>query len=336
MSGSLLAYFLPKLGHEVEVYESAKTPKVICGCGITTDVFQELAISCDLNPKSFILWKGKQLILKFPNRETKIVVINSCTFNKQKFLRTVIKNSEAKFHFGQKLSYLNYEKYDLVIDATGIRDCLKRLPKDTFFICYQVKATFKPKLPYPDFFIDFSKPLIKYLWMFPLSPYEAYVGCYSHKGKITRLMVLEFLNKFKGKILEERGKLVRLNSPQESLPFIRNNVVGVGNSIGAISSIGEGNTLSILTIKILLDNLNDLKEYQKKILEKLGWLKHDYAAFHAWTKNQKIKLLYHASKCRNHYQTRLKKPFIQALQMYLTFMKNRPPNLDEKLIKKQT
>jgi flavin-dependent dehydrogenase len=223
-----------------------------------------------------------------------------------------------------RLKVKDFSKYDLVIDASGIRAGLGKLPKDKFYICYQVRAAFEPKLPYSNFLIDFSKPVEKYLWMFPLSRKKALIGCCALKGRIARMAVLDFLNSHKGTILVEQGKLLRLNFLQESLPFIKSNIVGVGNSIGAITSLGEGNVLSIITVKLLLDNIKDLQEYQKKVFEKLGWLKYDYAAYNDWTENRKIRLIYNLVKCRKNYKKYLKFQLRQTLQMLMVLLKNKP------------
>jgi hypothetical protein len=75
--------------------------------------------------------------------------------------------------------------------------------------------------------------------------------------------------------------------------------------VGAITSLGEGNALSITTVKLLLNNLTALNEYPKQLLEKLGWLKHDHAAHANWSKNE-LKFLYHTTKCFHHYKTQFK------------------------------
>jgi flavin-dependent dehydrogenase len=223
-----------------------------------------------------------------------------------------------------KLPPQDYSKYDLVIDASGIRACLGKVPRDNFHMCYQVKATFEPTLPYPDCLIDFSSPVEKYLWMFPISQREAFVGCCALKGRIARMVVLDFLHNHKGTILVEQGKLLRLNFPQESLPFIKDNVVGVGTSVGAITSLGEGNVPSIITVKLLLDNIKDLQEYKKKVFEILGWLKYDYAAYNDWINNNKIGFIYNSMKCRKYYESRFIFQFRQTLQTLVVLLKSKP------------
>ena len=51
LSGSLLAYFLPRMGHEVEVYEYNADPRVVCGGGISIDALRDISIRSDLNPE---------------------------------------------------------------------------------------------------------------------------------------------------------------------------------------------------------------------------------------------------------------------------------------------
>jgi flavin-dependent dehydrogenase len=320
-SGSLLAYWIPKLGHEVDVYELRSHPRVVCGCGVPTDLFKEVAEACDLDPESYILWRGRHIIMKFISAKIKQKIRNLCTFKKQKFIQDVVNKSNAHFYFGTKLLPQHFSEYDLVIDASGVRAVLGALPTDNFNICYQVRASFSPSLPYPDFLMDFSGQTEHYLWMFPLSQNEAYVGCGSQKGRNSRSRVLEFVDRFHGAILEEQCKRIRLKPPQESLPFIHGNIVGVGNSIGAITSLAEGIAPSMMTAKMLLDNLTDLQQYEKEVLKEIGWLEHDYAAYNAWVRNEKLKLLYHFIKVQKYYKGRFKGQFNETLQVITVLLR---------------
>ena len=126
----------------------------------------------------------------------------------------------------------------------------------------------------------------KYLWMYPLSYNTAYVGCLSINGKKAYNIVHNFIQETHATILEEQAKMLRLNPPQESQPFINGKIVGVGNSIGAITSFGKGNQPSAETVKLLTQNLTNLPQYQKQVLKHLGWLKYDYKAYTAMTQNK--------------------------------------------------
>jgi flavin-dependent dehydrogenase len=53
------------------------------------------------------------------------------------------------------------------------------------YLAYQVKAKFN-NLPYDGFYFQMSRnPHSKYLWMFPLSENEAYVGYASKNAQLT-------------------------------------------------------------------------------------------------------------------------------------------------------
>jgi flavin-dependent dehydrogenase len=324
LSGSLLAYSLPRLDHKVDVYERNSALKTVCACATDTALFKEVAEEYGLNPDSYILWQGRFLTVKFACGEIKIDAKNSCTFDKERFMQDIIENSTACFHFGEELTPRHFREYDLVIDASGIRAVLGRLPRDDLIVCYQVRASFSSGIPFPDFLMDSSESLESYLWMSPLSRNEAYVGCGSREGRKPRSAVLDFVNRHEGVALEEESKMLRLNHPYESLPFIEGNVVGVGNSIGAITSLGEGIVPSVISAKLLLNNLTDLQQYKSEVLGKLGWLRDDHAAMDAWIKNERLRLLYHFIKCRRQYETRFGTGFKQSLKVLSALMKNRP------------
>ncbi len=304
-SGSLAAYNLAESGFKVDVYEQEKKPKVVCACGIPTDFLIELARDHGLNPEDYIFWKSKNLTIRFSALTADLKIDNLCTFNKQRFIEDLIDGSSATFHFRRRIKPKEVTGYDLVIDATGTRSILGRQPWDRFALCYQVKARFT-ELPYQDFYMDLSNPKSRsYLWLFPLSERTAYVGSASQNGS-PKIQVERFIKEFKGEILKREGKTLRLNPPSKSLPFYRNRVVGVGNSIGAITSLGEGNAPSALTVKILMQNINDPEGYRRNILKELGWIEHDHAVYNALINNKRAELIYHSLKLIDVYRERFK------------------------------
>ncbi len=299
--GALLSNKLTEYGR-VDVYEQNRKPTAICGCAIPTEFLADLAKAYRLNPEDYICWEADRLITEFGNKTFHVQVGNLCTFNKQKFMEDLVNQSSATFHFRKKFPN-ETNKYNLIIDATGTREILGKLSSDRFFSTYQVKAKFT-SLPYYGFYFHFANPQEKFLWMFPLSEKEAYVGCGSKNGHYAFHRVEKFLKTHNAKTLQKQAKLLRLNPPQESLPFTNGKIVGVGNTIGAITSLGEGNALAAITVQILLKNLNNLQHYTTQILKKLKWLKHDHAAYNAWLQNKKLKTLYHILKIQKLYRER--------------------------------
>jgi len=289
-TGVILAYKLSSMGYAVDVYEQNKQVETICACGIPASFFQALARNCMLNPQDYILWTARKLIIDLGSFTIQAPV-DLCSFDKQRFMRDLAEQSTAKFHFKSK--YHGDSEHTLIIDATGTRSLLGRLPCDNYYMTYQVKAKFTPNLPYDDFYIKIDKRQgCKYLWMFPLTEKEAYVGYASINSKLAVEKVERFLRQHGAEPAERKAKLLRLNPPHESLPFIRGKIVGVGTSIGAITSLGEGNAPSAITAYLLLQNLGNLQRYMEQVLEALGWLKADHAAYNLWLKNSPKTLAY--------------------------------------------
>ncbi len=191
------------------------------------------------------------------------------------------------------------------------------MPTDNFFATYQVKAKFVSGLPEPDFYLGFPPreelSTTRYLWHFPLSEDTAFIGCMANKGENAFKMVNDFLQKARGEgneyhIYAEQARVLRLNSPQSSRPFFKGNIVGVGNSIGAITSFGEGNELAAATADLLAENIVDcscnFSRYQEKVLKRLSWLEPDYKAYDAMTHDIMLHNLPIMLRIAGHYRSR--------------------------------
>jgi flavin-dependent dehydrogenase len=301
----------------VAVYETNKTLRAICGCGIPTDSFRELAVQHGLVAGDYILWKSKELIVDADKKQRHIPMTGLCTFDKLRFMADVYSRAQARFYFSKTLQPEDFKNYDLIVDATGTRAVLGKLPTDKYYSTYQVKAEFN-SLPYPDFYMKFpagdEAKNTKFLWLFPLSDTLAYVGCGSTYGKEAYRQVQQFINEHHAEILEEQAKLLRLNPPQESLPFYNGKIVGVGNSVGAITSFGEGNQLAAETVNLLSQNLRNLPEYQKRTLKLLNWLKHDYNAYTAMTQNKTLKTALNMMKLQRIYAKRFRIQYAKLIK----------------------
>ena len=312
-SGLLLACKLSEY-EDVEVYEPNRKPKAVCACGIPTSFFSELARDYGLKPENYILWKPNSLIMDFNGKMTVTVKVGDlCTFDKQAFMDDLYSICDAKFHFRKHFPLSKISDYDLVVDATGIRAILGKNSDDRYYITYQEKVRFK-ELPCDGLYFQFINPEEKYLWLFPLSENEAYVGAAS-TIKVNNAVerVRHFLKKFHHTTLQRQAKLLRCD--YKNLPIVKGKIVGVGNSIDAITSLGEGNQPSAQTVKILLENLYDLNQYERQVRKELSWIKHDHAAYNAWAKNQKIRTFYHMLKLRKIYRERFKASFDIRLLM---------------------
>ena len=287
-SGSLLADTLSK-EHEVTVYERSQQLKVICACGIPTSRLHEIAKRHSLNAEDYILWKSKTLTTEHMGKQRCISIMGLCTFDKYRF----IKDLDVNVQFSSTLNFKSNLHADLVVDATGTRELLGRLPDDLVYVTYQVKARFKER-PVNDFYMRFPSEMGRtlYLWFFPTGEKEAYVGCGSLQGATAAEQVNHFLHKHNGETLEKQAKQLRINLPTQSLPFYKGNIVGIGGTVGAISSFGEGNEPSAVTTDLLAENITNLDEYQRQIFKHLKWLKQEYAYYNSLAQNRKLNMLF--------------------------------------------
>jgi flavin-dependent dehydrogenase len=325
-SGLLLANKI-RQNHNVTVFEKNRRLKAVCAWGIPTESLREIAEWQGLNVEDYILWESKQLIIDYRGKQRSVPVAGLCTFNKQFFMEKLSQNVNIKYATDFSSAK---ERYDLMVDATGTREGLGRLPHDLVYVTYQVRAKFD-KLPFNDFYMRFptdTNLASKYLWLFPLSDDEAFVGCGALKGEEAFQQVNQFILENNAVIIEKQAKQLRVTSPKNSRPFYcfdclgcakwqscrasvcakAFQIVGVGNSIGAISSFGEGNDTSALTAKLLTENITDLSRYEKQVLSALKWLKHDYLFYESMIQNHTVAAVYHALRNQSVYRKRLQVP----------------------------
>jgi len=275
--------------HEVTVYERSKQLKVICACGIPTSRLNEIAKQHSLNAENYVLWKSKTLITEHRGKQRCISMRGLCTFNKYQFM----KDLDVNVQYSSTMNLKSKINADLIVDATGTRELLGHLAEDSIYVTYQVKVRFKEP-PFDDFYMRFPSDMGQtlYLWFFPTGKKEAYVGCGSLQGVTAAKQVNHFLHKHNGETLEKQAKQLRVNPPIQSLPFYKEKMVGVGGSVGAISSFGEGNEPSAVTTNLLAENITDLKEYQKQVFKHLKWLNQEYAYYNSLAQNCILKMLF--------------------------------------------
>jgi flavin-dependent dehydrogenase len=267
----------------------------------------------DLNVQDYMFWRSKKLVIEYKGRRYSFPIRGLCTFDKLRFMHDLHVDVQYNYTVAPQDAP---KRFDYIVDATGSRELLGHLPNDKTYVCYQVKARFD-ELPVPDFYMKSPRsyvPGLKYLWLFPLSTTEAYVGCGAYYGSEAAAQVNDFLTEHGGVVLEKQAKKLRVNPPHESLPFhkiVKNRViVGVGGSVGAISSFGEGNEPSAMTAELLAKNICNLPRYEEKLVDALSWLKRDYQFYDSINNGSTLKLLYKALRKHGEFRRRWQVPLI--------------------------
>lgn len=154
--------------------------------------------------------------------------------------------------------------YDRVIDATGTaRAYLPAIAGDDFCRCVQFRVQGGSRAsPLPS--VQYVHG--GYAWAFPLGGGEWHVGCLSHlvdpSGLIGKTGFLD------GEARCGCKSRLRVTSPYKALPFVSENIWGVGEAIGcAYPLVGDGIVPALLSARLLLDHFDDPESYTQAILD---------------------------------------------------------------------
>ncbi|MEK0348750.1 MAG: NAD(P)/FAD-dependent oxidoreductase, partial [Nitrosopumilus sp.] len=188
-----------------------------------------------------------------------------CTYNKLGLIKDFIKDSKVLYGTAPKLKELEKE-YDMIIDCTGFhRIYLPKLKEDFFLPTYEYKVEYENGVPFDDFYLEPFPGMSGYFWYFPLGEKWAHIGAGDYKKNHVKVTDA-FLKKYGGKVIQTKGRPIRLATPDRCKPFYSGKVVGVGESIGTVfAMLGEGIIPSMQCVDIFLDNMHDFAAYEKAV-----------------------------------------------------------------------
>ncbi len=268
VAGSYLMARLKNSEHEVTGYERSteENHDSICAWGTTKPVLAAFCKKVNRNFDDFLIHDGKNMHVKMSNDlKFDIGLHGLCTYNKLALIKDFIKDSKVIYGKSVKLEELEKE-YDLIIDCTGFhRIYLPRLKEDFFLPTYEYKVEYENGVPYDDFYIEPFPGMSGYFWYFPLGEKWAIVGAGDYKKNHVKVTD-DFMKKHGGKILQTKGRPIRLATPDHCKPFYKGKVVGVGESIGTVYALlGEGIIPAMQCADIFLENMNDFAAYEKAV-----------------------------------------------------------------------
>jgi flavin-dependent dehydrogenase len=190
-----------------------------------------------------------------------------CTYNKLALIKDFIKDSKIIYGKAPKLEELEKE-YDMIVDCTGFnRVYLPKMEQDFFLPTYEYKVEYENGVPYDDFYIEPFPGMSGYFWYFPLGEKWAHIGAGDYNKNHIKATDA-FLKKHGGKVLQTKGRPIRLATPNKCKPFYKGKVVGVGESIGTVYALlGEGIIPSMQCVDIFIKNMNDFAAYEKAVDE---------------------------------------------------------------------
>ena len=279
VAGSYLGNMLQKRGHDVEVFEASKKENhwPVCAWGASRHMLERFSKQAGLDFSNYIFHVGRRLKIELPNNNEEFLELKGLvTYNKHSWEADLLK--ETKVNYGAKITReaLTLDKYDYIIDCTGLhRSLLPRSDQDFLIPAYEyllenVKGA-------EDFYVIGYKGAKGYFWYFPLDESRGYMGAGDIEKKYYGIEAF-FKQHPEATIVKKIGRPIRLAPSKRMEPFYDGNIIGVGESIGCVfPMLGEGIIPSLICCEIFLDVLDrsngnfDFKEYRKKILDTFGY-----------------------------------------------------------------
>ncbi|NOJ29606.1 MAG: dehydrogenase [Nitrososphaeraceae archaeon] len=278
------AYLMNQLSasHDMEIIGYERLPEsqhdAVCAWATSENVMSIYAKKCGLNFDDYVLHTGKHMQVDF-SRENKnsdkknsinIKLKGMVSYDKLKLIQDMIKGTKIEFGKIPKKENLESE-FDLIIDSTGFhRNYLPKPEYELWIPCVQYKVKYsEDDLPFDDFYLKAFPSMSGYFWYFPLGNGYAHIGAGDFTKQNHNLFVSRFLNKYKCEIIKKNGRPVRISPPSKSMPFTdEKKTIGVGESIGTVYALlGEGIIPSTICADIFVQNIDDMKLYEQKILE---------------------------------------------------------------------
>lgn len=258
------AYLGALLQDKAVIYEAQKEERFtsVCAWGTGYYSMKELTKVVGINFDDYVLHRGKKILVGWKEKIIDFDAYGLSTFDKPRLLKDLAKNSKVYFGTRVDRGYLE-SRYNLAVDATGPNRVLVGKPDRDFLVpTIEYKVKFDDP-PFDDFYIEPFSGYTGYLWYFPLTEREFFVGAGDVKlNHETR--VIEFIKKYKGKIIEgsRKGKAIRLLPPEYMNPIYYMNAVAVGEAAGAVYPLlGEGILPSMISAKLLYESEMNVRKY---------------------------------------------------------------------------
>jgi flavin-dependent dehydrogenase len=290
VAGSYLGHMLQKLGHNVEVFESSKRENhwAVCAWGASRHMLEKFSVQADLDFDDYVFHVGKSLRMDLPDNSVEYLDLRGLvTYDKHRWEHDLLKDVKVTYGVRCTSDTFPFEKYDYVIDCTGLhRTLLPRSEQDFLIPAYEYLLENVKGID--EFQVIAYAGASGYFWYFPLDRGRGYMGAGDVKKKY--FGVKEFFEQHpEAQIVRKIGRPIRLAPPKRMEPFFSGKVIGVGESIGCVfPMLGEGIIPSLICCDIFLDVLGnsakngenvkgngggkfDTNQYRKRVLDRFGY-----------------------------------------------------------------
>lgn len=278
--GSYLGNMLQRRGHDVEIFEASKKENhwPVCAWGASRHMLEKFSEQAGLEFDDYIFHVGKMLRMELPdNKEEYLELRGLVSYNKHEWENALLKGVKVTYGSRATRETFPFEKYDYVIDCTGLHRTLLPKSEDDFLIpAYEYLLENVHGID--EFYVIGYKGAKGYFWYFPLDKERGYMGAGDVEKKYYG--VAEFFKQHpEARVVKKVGRPIRLAPPKRMEPFYDGNIIGVGESIGCVfPMLGEGIIPSLICCDLFLEVLDgskdgkfDTKQYRKKVLDRFGY-----------------------------------------------------------------
>jgi flavin-dependent dehydrogenase len=278
--GSYLGNMLQKRGHDVEIFEASKKENhwPVCAWGASRHMLEKFSEQAGLDFDEYIFHVGKMLRMELPDdKEEYLELRGLVSYNKHEWENALLKGVKVTYGSRVTRETFPFEKYDYVIDCTGLHRTLLPKSEDDFLIpAYEYLLENVHGID--EFYVIGYKGAKGYFWYFPLDKERGYMGAGDVEKKYYG--VAEFFKQHpEARVVKKVGRPIRLAPPKRMEPFYDGNIIGVGESIGCVfPMLGEGIIPSLICCDLFLEVLDkskggkfDTKQYRKKVLDRFDY-----------------------------------------------------------------
>ena len=240
-------------------------------------MLEKFSSQAGLNFDDYILHVGLKLRMELPDdKQEYLELIGLVTYNKHRWEQDLLQGLKISYGVKCEREAFPFEKYDYVIDCTGLHRTLLPRSQDDFLIpAYEYLLENVRGID--EFYVIGYKNAKGYFWYFPLDDGRAYMGAGDLDKKYYGIE--EFFKQHpEALVVKKIGRPIRLAPPKRMEPFYDGNVIGVGESIGCVfPMLGEGIIPSLICCDIFLDALGksngkfDFKQYRKRVLDRFDY-----------------------------------------------------------------
>jgi len=276
-AGSFLYVLLKQSGFKVGIKDIRREPDCKCAWGIMYREANKIYKKIGIDLQDYVLAKPEYVITNKIEFKNKNVVI----FDKKKLLEDVWKEIEFK-----------EIEADILVDSTGHRRAL--LPAIKEDKIYPTIQTIEEHRAEENIYVYACKT--GYAWAFPLGNNRWHVGA----GDIDETKATELIKKLREEfefrkdheICKCKGK-IRLLPPSKCKPFVSKNIVGIGEAIGCVSGLGEGNVPSLRSAEILCECLvnDELDKFESMIMDEFRWIEVEHKFIEAIQEGKRLTTL---------------------------------------------